>query len=203
MLIVVIAISALLALMVAIKPKITHDTGGKIFAFVALFIFPVVCGVWGVSEHMTQSKRTEFCLSCHPMTVYGQSLYVDDDEFIPAFHFQNNLIPRDQACYTCHTNYTMFGDVHSKLRGLKHLLVYYSGNIPDTIKLYDPYNNRECLHCHSGMRAFEENSHHHEEPGSRAAMTANTLSCVASGCHDVVHDAHALEDVDMWKDTLR
>jgi hypothetical protein len=26
----------------------------------------------------------------------------------------------------------------------------------DAIRLYDPYNNRECLHCHLGARSFEE-----------------------------------------------
>src|SRR5262249_10483723 len=28
----------------------------------------------------------------------------------------DNLVPRDQACYTCHTDYTMYGDVNSKTR---------------------------------------------------------------------------------------
>ena len=61
---------------------------------------------------------------------FGQSLYVDDPSYIPAKHFQNNLVPRDRACYTCHTDYTMFGTMHSKLRGLRHVYVQYLGKIP-------------------------------------------------------------------------
>lgn len=28
------------------------------------------------------------------------------------------------------------------------------------IRLYHPYNHRECLHCHSGARSFEESPTH-------------------------------------------
>ncbi len=63
-------------------------------------------------EHATSTK---FCLSCHVMEDFGRSLYVDDPSYIPAMHFQNNRVPRDHACYTCHTDYTMFGGtLHSK-----------------------------------------------------------------------------------------
>jgi hypothetical protein len=34
---------------------------------------------------------------------------------------QNNRIPKEHACYTCHTDYTMFGDVNAKMRGLQHI----------------------------------------------------------------------------------
>ena len=90
------------------------------------------------------------------MEPYGRSLLVDDPAYVPARHFQNNRVPRDDACFTCHTNYTLFGDYKAKLRGLRHVYVNYIGTIPKQIKLYDPYNNRECLHCHGGARTFED-----------------------------------------------
>jgi hypothetical protein len=36
--------------------------------------------------------------------------------------------------------------------------VYYFSTppAPGNIKLYQPFNNRECLHCHLGARSFEE-----------------------------------------------
>ncbi|MDZ4723263.1 MAG: NapC/NirT family cytochrome c [candidate division Zixibacteria bacterium] len=202
MLPIIIVISIGLAIIITARPEITRNPGGKILAFLALFVLPSVSGVWGVAAHLEQSKKTVFCLSCHPMYEYGKSLLVDDAEFVPAVHYQNNFIPRDKACYTCHTDYTLYGDLNSKIRGLRHLMVFYSGNIPDTLQLYSPYNNRECLNCHSGMRKFEESSPHIETPMTRDSLSLNTLSCLSSGCHDVIHDVHNLDDVALYNDSL-
>ena len=95
--------------------------GGKVLAFLAFFIFPVFAGLLGMENHMERSKQTSFCLTCHIMGDYGKSLYVDDSSYIPAAHFQNGRVPRDQACYTCHTDYTIFGTFSSKLKGLHHI----------------------------------------------------------------------------------
>ena len=61
-------------------------------------------------------------------------------------------VPPDHACFTCHTDYALFGDYKAKWRGVHHVLVQYLGKIPkpEEIKLYTAYNNRECLHCHAG-----------------------------------------------------
>ena len=48
------------------------------------------------------------------------------------------------------------------MHGLKHVFVHYLGTppTPEAIKLYDAFNNRECLHCHEGARSFEEGAVH-------------------------------------------
>jgi hypothetical protein len=51
-------------------------------------------------------------------------------------HNQNNMVPRDQACYTFHTDYTMYADLNARLRGLKHVYMQYLGRAPQQIKLY-------------------------------------------------------------------
>jgi hypothetical protein len=71
--------------------------------FLAFFIFPILAGSLGYNHHMERSKQTTFCLSCHVMEPYGRSLHVDDPTWLPAAHYQNNRVPRDEACYTCHT----------------------------------------------------------------------------------------------------
>lgn len=192
-----------LALAIAFRAQVTRAQGGKMLAFMALFIFPVLAAWTGVSEHMDRAESTRFCLSCHVMSDYGRSLYVNDPSFIPARHFQNNLIPRDHACYTCHTDYTLFGGFDAKLRGLHHVYVEYLGTIPapDKIKLYTPYNNRECLHCHLGARTFEEQPRHHKTPDMMAKIKSNQMSCMSSNCHDVVHNIDDLKDATFWKGT--
>jgi cytochrome c-type protein NapC len=198
-----IAIVLALAVLLAVRAELTRARGGKILAFVVLFIAPVLAVSLGYSEHMERAESTQFCLSCHVMHDFGQSLYVDDPSYIPAKHFQNNLVPRDHACYTCHTDYTMFGTAHAKLRGLRHVYIQYLGKIPAPadIKLYTPFNNRECLHCHAGMRAFEEHPKHSKTPDMMQQIMSNQLSCMTSKCHDTVHDVGTLKDATFWKAT--
>jgi len=196
-----IGIAVVLAGLIGARAELTRVRGGKILAFVTLFILPVLAVMLGFSEHMQRAESTQFCLSCHVMNDFGRSLHVDDPSYIPAKHFQNNLVPRDHACYTCHTDYTMFGPVHAKLRGLRHIYVQYFGKppAPAEIKLYTPFNNRECLHCHAGMRAYEEEPKHNKTPDMMGRLTSNQVSCTTSKCHDTVHDVGTLDTVTFWK----
>src|SRR5262245_16861462 len=195
-----LGITILLLAMLIAKPSVTRGPGGKILAFVAIFLAPGLAIFAGGVDHMERSKRTEFCLSCHVMEQYGTSLHVDDSEFIPAVHYQNRYVPRDEACYTCHTDYVIYGTLKSKARGLRHLAVQYFGSIPDTIKLYKPYNNRECLHCHAGSRKFLSADPHRGEENFFASVEAGTRSCLESGCHDVAYNVHELKDATFWKE---
>lgn len=190
----VILIVALIA-----RPELTLARGGKIVAFLGLFIFPVFTGFLGVENHFERSKQTSFCLSCHVMGDYGRSLHVDNPDYIPAAHFQNNRVPREEACYTCHTDYTLYtGGIKAKIRGLHHLYAQYISTRHQPIKLYTPYNNRECLHCHLGSRKFEEGAVHTADPQTMADIKSNKLSCVSSGCHNTVHNVGELDKVKYW-----
>jgi cytochrome c-type protein NapC len=191
-----IGASILLILVVVIRPSITASREGKIVAFLALFIVPLVALGVGASEHMERSEKTQFCLSCHIMEPYGRTLYVDDPSYIPAAHFQNHRVPADKACYTCHTDYAMFGTIQAKLNGLHHVYVYWFGTPMSPIHLYHPYNNRECLHCHAGARSFEDGPTHTALMGD---LKSNKLSCTTSGCHDTFHPVDKLDQVKFWK----
>jgi cytochrome c-type protein NapC len=182
------------------RPGVTATRGGKVMAFVVLFLLPLLCAGMGVSSEMGRSKTTKFCLSCHIMEPYGQSLRVDDPTYLAGAHFQNHRVPADEACYTCHTNYAMFGSVKAKMHGLRHVYIYYLGTPPkpENIKLYEPYNNRECLHCHLGARSFEQGAVHNADPELLPAVKANKVSCVSSGCHEVVHNVATLSKAKMW-----
>jgi cytochrome c-type protein NapC len=195
-----LVVTAVLLLLLITRPFVTRAPGGKMIAFLGIFLFPALAVFAGAMDHMERSKRTSFCLSCHVMEDYGKSLHVDDSEFIPAVHYQNNYVPRDEACYTCHTDYVMYGTIRSKLRGMRHLAVQFFGTIPDTIKLYTPYNNRECLHCHAGARKFLKSSAHRGEEGFLADVTSGKRSCLELGCHDVAHNVAELEDAEFWKE---
>ena len=197
----IVGLSVLLAGLIAFRADLTRAPGGRILAFIALFLLPVVAIAAGLSKQLERSKSTQFCLSCHVMEDYGKSLLVDDKSYIPAAHFQNNRVPREQACYTCHSDYTMYGGLTAKMRGLRHVYIQYLGKPRDPIRLYEPYNNRECLHCHLGARSFEEGAVHSADPDLLPAVKANKVSCLSSGCHDVVHNVEQLSNVKFWKGT--
>lgn len=182
------------------RPSLTATRGGKIMAFMVFLFLPILCAAMGVSSELERSKTTRFCLSCHIMEPYGQSLRVDDPSYLAGAHFQNHRVPADEACYTCHTNYAMFGSFKAKLAGLRHVYIFYLTKppAPENIKLHEPYNNRECLHCHLGARSFEQGAVHNADPDLLPAVKANKLSCVSSGCHEVVHNVATLAKAKMW-----
>ena len=197
--VILVLFSAALAGALVARPAATATRTGKILAFGVLFFLPVFALAIGMENEMERSKSTAFCLSCHIMDSYGKSLHVDDPSYLAAAHFQNHRVPADEACYTCHTNYAMFGTFKAKLGGLRHLYVYYlkKMSLPEDIKLHEPFNNRECLHCHLGARSFEQGATHNADPDTLPGVKTNKLSCISSGCHDVVHN------VGRWGDKVK
>ena len=191
---ILVLVSSILIVLLMLRPALTTERPGMIVAFVAFFLLPVLITVIGTSAHLEQSKSTQFCLSCHVMEPYGRTLYIDDPGYLPASHFQNNRLPREAACFSCHTTYTMFGDFQAKLQGVMHLYVYYLGTVPENLELYQPYNNRECLHCHGGARSFEESDIHAAFLGE---LRANETSCLE--CHDLIHNVSDLGTLNMWE----
>jgi nitrate/TMAO reductase-like tetraheme cytochrome c subunit len=199
MLLYVLVISGILMLLPLLaRPSVTLERAGKVFAFLALVIVPVAAAIAGLDEHVERSKTVAFCTSCHPMQAYGRSLHIDDISHLAAQHYQLNRVPRETACFACHTHYTMYGDLHAKLRGLRHVWVQYLGHIPQTIHLYSPYNNRECLHCHEGARSFVEAVTHKSAPGRMEAIRGNRVSCMSKDCHGPVHDVAHVDKLPLW-----
>lgn len=174
-------------------PEYAATAGGTIFAMFAFFVLPGLVLLGGAAHHYEQAKTTEFCLSCHVNEPFGESLFIDDSRFLPAAHFQNNRIPADRACYTCHSDYTMFGDVDDKIRGVRHVWTNVLGTWSDPVKLYRPYENTSCLECHAGARSYEE---HPDHLPYLADLRDGTRSCLT--CHNLVHEVDKLDRFPRW-----
>src|SRR5215831_11435680 len=79
-----VVLTGVLALVAGLRARLTRSREGKILAFVALLILPVV-SVWvGFSAQMERATSTSFCLSCHVMNDHGRSLRVDDPSYLAA-----------------------------------------------------------------------------------------------------------------------
>ncbi len=194
-LIALVVLTIVLAAVFLVRPSITSGATGKILAFIGLFVLPTLCIASGMSFHMQRSQQTAYCISCHSMESHGKSLYVQNASYIPAQHFQNHLVSPDKACYACHTNYTMYGPLKDKLKGLRYLYMEYVSTPPKTIHLEGTYSNLQCLHCHDGMRSFDENPTHTAIMGS---LKTNRTSCIS--CHNTIHNASQVDHLKMWVD---
>ena len=198
MLYITIGASAFLLALLLVRPAITRSAEGKILAGIALLVAPAIAAYGGVSEHLERSKTTSYCLSCHVMSDHGKSMRVDDPQFLAAVHYQNNLVPREQACFSCHSDYGMSGNLHAKARGFKHVMKTYFGTVSDTIRIARRYRNRECLKCHLGSRLFEESPTHLGGAAPMAEIKSGKTSCMKSGCHDIVHEVGDLDLQLFW-----
>lgn len=174
-----------------VEQQVVLRTWGKILFFLAAIALPTLVVTATTALNIKNSENVSFCLSCHEMGVYGNSLKENDNEMIPAIHYQNNWVKQEVACYQCHTDYTMFGTIKAKIRGVRHVYVHYMKGAPKKMKLYEPYNNRECLRCHENAKNFAKTSKHKQDPEMLVRLKTNKQSCMDKGCHDVTHEVSA------------
>lgn len=184
---------ALAIVLVIGRRKLPESRAGRMVVFVVIVLLPLLATVQGASSHMQRATSTAFCLSCHEMDPYWKSMLLDDEEALPAVHYQNRLVARDEACYTCHTSYTMFGDMKAKIRGVQHLLAHWFDPPEGKLELYEPYRNQECLHCHAGARSYEEHEVHAD---ILSELAGEEISCLE--CHDSGHAIDRLEGAELW-----
>lgn len=184
-------------------PRLVGSRTGLVLLGIALGVMPILLLAMGTTAGMQRSQQRSFCASCHEMEHYEKSLLIDDSSFVPAAHFQQRLVPQDTACYSCHTDYTLYGGVEAKINGMKHVWVHYTSDPPElgSIKLYKKYPNDNCLKCHKGARKFESKSQHTGEDAGLDKLYSGEVSCQAQGCHDLNHAIPKLGDFDYWKPT--
>ena len=191
-----VAFALVVLLWVAARSFISVPWGKLALAAGGLLV-PLLVSVGGIAVGVQESSRTRFCMDCHEMEGHGKSLFVDNPRALAAVHYQNRLVDRDSICYDCHRNYALFGDLHAKINGLKHVWVHYFGEIPETFELYSPYPNSNCLHCHEDARRFLEHPAH--RPQLAAMMKADVddqVSCL--GCHNITHDMKSVKEGNFW-----
>ncbi|HVB33979.1 MAG TPA: c-type cytochrome [Patescibacteria group bacterium] len=190
-LIALIVVTIALVAVFLVRSSITAGATGKILAFVSLCALPALCIGTGMSFQNQRSKQTQFCISCHQLQ--GKSLYLLNPNYIPAHHFQDHLVPPDKACFTCHTDYAIYGPFRDKVKGLWNMGIQYLSTPPKTIHIAGGYNNVECLQCHAGTRDFED---HLKSMAPIALLETNKVSCIS--CHNLIHSVSEVDHMKMW-----
>jgi cytochrome c-type protein NapC len=184
----------ILALVAAGAGALDGHTVGRVVLLIAIVALPLLLSAANFSYGVSESSSTRFCLSCHEMQNHGKTLFADNRQALAAVHYQNRLVDRQTACYSCHKDYAMFGDVKAKLNGLRHVWAHYVTGVPKKLELYQPYPNSNCLHCHDDARRFGEGAAHRPVLD---ALYAGTTSCLS--CHRVAHDLAKVEAGELWQ----
>jgi nitrate/TMAO reductase-like tetraheme cytochrome c subunit len=167
------------------------DAATKVILLIGIAVLPIGAAASGNIRGFAVSQQREFCGSCHVMTPYTSDSGDPDSESLAAVHGRNHWFG-EKNCYTCHSDYGMFGTVVTKLSGLRHVYEYYTKYhaIPKEqalkeIRLYKPFANTPCLQCHSTRPAFWNGVPDHL--GAAEDLRAGKIGCAGSGCHGPVH----------------
>jgi cytochrome c nitrite reductase small subunit len=154
----------------------------KQLLMVSIAVLPIAIVFFAYSYGMEASQEVEACNSCHVMNPYVNDLRNSKSETLAAVHFKNKYI-QDQHCYTCHSDYGMFGTVRAKFEGLGHIVRYSTGAYELPLKIAHPYSNLRCLNCHGESQKFLDPEKHPKE--DLPAMISGNTSCLE--CHGPAH----------------
>ena len=154
----------------------------KELLFGGIAVLPLAVVFFAYSYGLEASKKVDACGSCHVMTPWVNDLRNPKSDTLAAVHFKNRYI-QENHCYTCHTDYGMFGTVHAKWDGLGHVYRNSTGRYEKPIHIAHPYSNLRCLNCHAGSQKFLDPEKHPKE--DMADLLSGKTSCL--DCHGPAH----------------
>ena len=156
-------------------------SGAEIWTLMlGVIILPSIALFAGFNSAMENSKSSQFCgTSCHVMQPYYEDLIDPESTNLAAVHYQNRYL-RENQCYQCHTDYTMFGPLSSKVAGVKHVWNYYTGSWDEPIKLRGEYRISNCLVCHGEAKNYLDLHGDYLEE-----LAGGEASCL--DCHSDIH----------------
>jgi NapC/NirT cytochrome c family, N-terminal region len=170
-------------------PEKVSETFGKRRLLIVFFVLSPIAYLLSFSSAIEDSKTVEFCHSCHVMHGYIKDLKDPDSEYLASEHYQHRWISENQ-CFTCHSDYGLFGNMKAKMTGIRHVWKYYTG-YETPVKLYGTYNNGICLRCHAPVLDFQNEAEHEKHA---ADILSNKMSCLGMDCHVRPHPEEA------WKE---
>jgi len=183
------------------RPPLDRRT--KLWLLFGIGVFPISAAGAGNIAEFSHTTKIHFCAGCHVMTPYTNDARDPNSTSLASRHSRNVWFG-DTSCYTCHSDYGMFGTVTTKLAGVHHLYEYYQEysdlSIEEAlprIHLYSPFPNATCMRCHTTLLpGWNETPEH-------VAMTREVrdglVSCASAGCHGPAHPfSKTEEEVPQW-----
>jgi nitrate/TMAO reductase-like tetraheme cytochrome c subunit len=144
------------------------DIHSKWILFLGVAVLPIPAIFMSTAVGLEHSKQLEFCNSCHAMDPFMDDMKDVASNQLAARHYKNRFIQKAH-CYTCHTDYGIFGTMEAKLNGMKHMWGDFTGH-------------QICLNCHAGAVRFERLEEH---DGVIEEVLAGEGGC--NPCHELAH----------------
>ncbi len=149
---------------------------------VGLTFLPLIVTFVGYLHGFHGMETVQSCGGCHEMTPYVNDLTDPQSVGLAAVHYKNRYI-RESQCYTCHSDYGMFGTAAAKMAGVRHVYYHVTGTYTLPIKIAAPYPNVRCLGCHGESQKFLKSEAHPKEV--QPQLVAGKVSCL--DCHAPAH----------------
>jgi cytochrome c-type protein NapC len=168
------------------------DVSTRVLLFLGVGVLPLGVAFSGNVAGFEASKERSFCGSCHVMEPYVADAKDQSSESLASLHSRNPRF-RKQSCYTCHSDYGMYGTLTTKTAGMQHLWRYYTVHrdtslsqvLHGGLSLYQPFLNAKCQTCHSGeLPGFKDEPEH---AAVKAGLATGEVRCVGGGCHGPAH----------------
>jgi cytochrome c nitrite reductase small subunit len=159
------------------------DLHSKWILFLGVAALPIPAIFMSTAVGLEHSKQVKFCDSCHAMDPFLDDMKDVDSEQLAARHYKNRFIQKAH-CYTCHTDYGIFGTMKAKLNGMKHIWKDFTGHWSHPIEISKPYAYQICLNCHAGAVRFEQLEEH---DGVIEEVLSGEGGC--NPCHELAHPA--------------
>lgn len=172
--------------------SILGDNTSKWLLFMSFVIISPLVFLVNYEKGIQQSKRNDFCNSCHIMHGYIDDLEDPDSDSLASVHYQYRWIS-DYQCYTCHSEYGLFGTAKAKVSGIGHIRAKYLSGYETPLKIKGTYNNNICLHCHGPVLDFQDIKEHED---NLKELEQNKMSCLGAECHVSPHPKDAWKTYD-------
>lgn len=166
-------------------------------SYSGLLLLPLFGYALGNLNLLEESKRVEFCGSCHePMAPLVEAMRADMP-FLSSKHYRSGAVPHDSACYRCHGGYGLWGDAKAKFAGIRHMIHTVTGNYEYPLKKVGTFDISSCLDCHAQAAPFQSQKAH-QDPNLQKMLLTGQIGCVGL-CHPAPHPPQALEGPAAWQ----
>lgn len=173
--------AALIAYVFAFRRKQLAAMQTQWVLFIGVCVLPAPVMLLSSAVGLEEAKAVSFCQSCHVMQRFVEDMENPASTRLAAQHFKNRYI-QDDHCYTCHTDYGLFGTVQAKVAGLGHIWKDATGSYRLPVRIAHPYRFTICLDCHAPSAKFAAQPKHE---GVVAKVVAGEAACTS--CHGPSH----------------
>jgi cytochrome c nitrite reductase small subunit len=180
-LIMTVAAAMLILFTVLFRSRRLGEYQSKWLLFFGLGVLPLPVMLLSNGVGLEQSKEISFCESCHVMDAFLDNMKDPESDTLASLHYNNRYIQHGQ-CWTCHSDYGIFGTAEAKLGGLIDVYVYLTRSYELPIVMRHDYSFTICLNCHAESALFR-NEESHE--GVVEEVLSGGMGC--TDCHQMAH----------------